>query len=423
MNSETLDLARLQFALTAGGHFLFVALTIGLATLVACIQTRATLTRNPVHQRMTRFWGQLYVINYAVGIVTGLVMEFQFGLAWSGLTHQAGNVFGASLAMETLVAFFVESTFLGLWIFGWDRLNRWVHLGLIWGVTITAYASAYWIMVSNGFLQNPVGYERDGDVLRLTDTWAVLTNPASIAAFWHILGGALVTAGFFVAGISAYRLFRRDPEADLFTKSLRIGVFTALPALFATATAGGIQFDVIGDYQPMKLGVWGGRGAEVARLQAEQVARFGPGDYVPPEEWVSAGGSVMMAAFGFMFLLVLPSALLALFRPVVQRFRLWHLLLMAAIPLPYISMLSGWVFREMGRQPWVINGVLLTRDAVSDVSPAAMRASLVAFTVLFGLLLVVNWALLLRQAGRAPDQVALGRPEAETRPTPITASL
>jgi cytochrome d ubiquinol oxidase subunit I len=422
VNPETLDLARLQFALTAGGHFLFVALTIGLATLVACIQTGATLSRNPVHQRMTRFWGQLYVINYAVGIVTGLVMEFQFGLAWSGLTHEAGNVFGASLAMETLVAFFVESTFLGLWIFGWGRLNRWVHLGLIWGVALTAYASAYWILVSNGFLQNPVGYERVGDVLRLTDSWAVLTNPSATTAFWHVLGGSLVTAGFFVAGISALHLFRRTAETELFTRSLRIGVFTALPALFLTVTAGGLQFAALGGVQPMKRAVFRRESAEIARLQAEQVARFGAGDYVPPEAWTRTGGIVMMAAFALMMYLVLPSALLVLFKPVVRRFRLWHLVLVAAIPLPYIAMLSGWVFREVGRQPWVINGVLLTEDAVSDVSPAAMRTSLVAFTVLFGLLLVVNWWLLLRQAARGPDAVALGRPETTTN-QPITASF
>ncbi|CAM5526586.1 hypothetical protein STANM309S_04578 [Streptomyces tanashiensis] len=136
MNQDVLDLARLQFALTAGGHFLFVALTLGLATVVAVLQTRATFSREPLHARMVRFWGQLYVINYAVGIVTGLVMEFQFGMAWSGLTHEAGNILGASLAVETIVAFFVESTFLGLWIFGWNRLNRWAHLAAIWIVVL-----------------------------------------------------------------------------------------------------------------------------------------------------------------------------------------------------------------------------------------------------------------------------------------------
>lgn len=134
MDAQTLDLARLQFAITAGGHFLFVALTLGLAAFLVVMQTRATVAGSDVHQRMTRFWGQLYVINYGMGIITGIVMEFQFGLNWSGLTDFAGDIFGAPLAMEALVAFFLESTFLGLWIFGWNRLNKWVHLALIWVV-------------------------------------------------------------------------------------------------------------------------------------------------------------------------------------------------------------------------------------------------------------------------------------------------
>lgn len=230
MNPDVLDLARLQFALTAGGHFLFVALTLGLATVVAVVQTVATIGRKPLHARMVRYWGQLYVINYAVGIVTGIVMEFQFGMSWSGLTHYAGNVFGASLAVETIVAFFVESTFLGLWIFGWHRFNRWVHLAMIWVVTLTAYLSAYWILVSNGFLNHPVGYRVEGgDRLVLDDPVAVLTNPSALLAFGHILAGALLTAGFFVAGVSAYHLFRRTSEWEFFGRSLRIGVFLSFP--------------------------------------------------------------------------------------------------------------------------------------------------------------------------------------------------
>jgi cytochrome d ubiquinol oxidase subunit I len=419
VNPETLELARLQFALTAGAHFLFVALTLGLATVVACVQTRATLGRSVVHQRMTRFWGQLYIINYAMGIVTGLVMEFQFGLSWSGLTHFAGNVFGASLAIETLVAFFIESTFLGLWIFGWDRLNRWAHLALIWVVTLTAYASAYWILVSNGFLQDPVGYRVENGQLVLADVVAVLTNPNSVVAFGHILGGALVTAGFFLAGVSAYHLFRRTADQEFFRRSLRIGVFVTLPALIWTAVAGGIQFSVAGAANPMKMAVFGDRTAEIARLQAEAVAEHGPGDYVPPAGWVQAGGSLMLALFGFMLLLAILNLLLALFRPVVRRFRLWHLLLVAAIPMPFVAMISGWIFREMGRQPWAVNGLLRTADAVSDVSPGAMRASLILFTSLFGVLIVVNYWLLARHAKRGPDEVALGRPAAEHKPEPV----
>jgi cytochrome d ubiquinol oxidase subunit I len=418
VNPETVDLARLQFALTAGSHFLFVALTLGLATVVACVQTRATISRSVVHQRMTRFWGQLYIINYAFGIVTGLVMEFQFGLSWSGLTHFAGNVFGSSLALETLVAFFIESTFLGLWIFGWDRLNRWAHLALIWVVTLTAHASAYWILVSNGFLQNPVGYRVEGGTLTLVDAAAVLTNANSLVAFGHVLGGALVTAGFFLAGVSAYHLFRRTTEQELFRKSLRIGVFISLPALLWTAAIGGVQFATAGDASPMKMAVFGNRTEEIARRQAEAAATHGPGNYVPPTGWVQAGGTVMLAVFGFMLLLSILNVLLSAIRPVVRRFRVWHLLLIVAVPMPLVAMISGWIFREMGRQPWAVNRLLKTSDAVSPLSPGAQRASLIVFCSLFGLLILINYWLLARHARRGPDAVALGRPADEIRPEP-----
>ncbi|MEU7989335.1 cytochrome ubiquinol oxidase subunit I [Streptosporangium canum] len=413
---ETLDLARLQFALTAGAHFLFVALTLGLATLVAIMQTRATLTGSAVHMRMTRFWGRLYVINYAMGIVTGLVMEFQFGLAWNGLTHFAGNVLGASLAMETLVAFFVESTFLGLWIFGWDRLNRWAHLGVLWVVTLTAYASAYWIMVSNGFLQNPVGAEVVGGVLRLTDAAAVLANPAALTAFGHILCGALLVAGFFVAGVSAHHLRKGTGEQEFFRRSLRIGVFTALPAVMATAALGGVQFDTA---QPMKIAVYAGRTEEVARLQTEMVAAHGPGDYVPPAGLVQGSGTAMMIIFALMMAVAWLSALLALFPWAVRRLRIWHMLLTAMIPLPFAAMLAGWVFREVGRQPWAVYGLLTTEDALSDLSPGAIRFSLAAFTLLFGLLVAVNTWLLARNARQGPADTAAAPASAEPLPAPV----
>ncbi|MFM9371831.1 cytochrome ubiquinol oxidase subunit I [Streptomyces sp. Da 82-17] len=420
--SETVDLARLQFALTAGGHFLFVALTLGLATLVACLQTRATLGGGSVlHARMVRFWGQLYVINYAVGIVTGIVMEFQFGLSWSGLTHYAGDVFGASMALETVVAFFVESTFLGLWIFGWNRFNRWVHLALIWVVTLTAYASAYWILVANGFLNNPVGHRVSGDRLVIADAAAVFTNPSTLLAFGHIVAGALLTAGFFMAGVSAYHLFKRSPEWEFFGRGLRIGVFVSLPALFVTATFGGVQFAVM---QPMKEAVFSSKAAEVARLQADMVARFGPGDYVPSEAWTRGAGILMLLAFALMMYLCLGGVVLACFKRAVFRFRLWHVVLMAAVPLPYVAMISGWVFREAGRQPWVVYGLLRTEDAASSVSPGAMRTSLIVFTTLFALLAALNVWLLVRHARVGPVEQGLGHDEraAERNPADSLAA-
>ncbi|MFI6602221.1 cytochrome ubiquinol oxidase subunit I [Nonomuraea sp. NPDC050536] len=410
---DTLELARLQFALTAGAHFLFVALTLGLATLVAIIQTRATLTRSPVHERMTRFWGQLYVINYAMGIATGLVMEFQIGLSWSGLTEFAGNVFGASLAIETLVAFFIESTFLGLWIFGWNRLNRWAHLALIWIVTLTAYASAFWIMVSNGFLQHPVGYRVAGRTLEVTDFGAVVSNPAALVAFGHILSGALVLGGLFMAGVSARHLRKRTPEQDFFRKSLRIGIGVALPALLLTATMGGIGFDTL---QPTKLATYVGSADRMAQAQADMIARYGPGDYLPPSGWVQGGSMTMLILFGVMLFVLIPSFLLMLIRPVVRRFRAWHWLLTAMIPVPFVTMLAGWMFREMGRQPWAVYGLLKTSDAMTPGVPVGF--SLAGFVTVFGVLILVNYWLLARTARRGPDAVALGTTGQVEAPAP-----
>jgi cytochrome bd ubiquinol oxidase subunit I len=419
VDAETLDLARLQFALTAAGHFLFVALTLGLATVVACVQTVAVASGKPVHHRMVRFWGQLYVINYAVGIVTGIVMEFQFGMAWSGLGHYAGDVFGASLAMETIVAFFVESTFLGLWIFGWGRFNKWVHLATLWVVTLTAYLSTYWILVTNGFLNHPVGYRETPDGLVIEDTLAVLTNPSTLLSFLHISAGALVTAAFFVAGVSAYHLFRRSPEHEVFRRSLRIGVFLAAPAVFLTAVTGGVQLPFLRDAQPMKMAVFGRDDAEVARLQAQMAAKFGPGDYVPSEVWTQLGSTLMLTAFGLMFLVSLLGAVLGAIRAAVHRFQPWHLLQMAVVPLPYVAMTAGWVFREAGRQPWVIYGLLRTEDAASQLSAGQLRLSIAVFGVLFALLIAGNWYFLLRAAGRGPGAVTLGAdPDPDPDPDP-----
>ncbi|MGY1452384.1 cytochrome ubiquinol oxidase subunit I [Streptomyces sp. SS8] len=425
-----LDLARWQFALTAAAHFLFVSLTLGLATVVTAVQTWAVLRRGSgrgngrgegdggrgaaVRERMVRFWGQLYVVNYAVGIVTGIVMEFQFGLAWSGLGHYAGDVLGASLAMETIVAFFVESTFLGLWIFGWNRFGPRLHCALLWVVTGTAYLSAYWILVANGFLNHPVGYVRTAHGIELADAPAVLANPSTLLAFGHIAGGALLTAAFFVAGISAYHLRRRGghglsgADTELFRRSLRIGVFLAPPALLWTAASGGLQLSAIAGHQPMKSAVWRAETAEIARLQAELTERFGPGDYIPSQGLVRGAALLMLGAFALMLYASAGSALLACFRRAVLRFRTWHLLLMALVPLPYAAMTAGWVFREAGRQPWVVYGLLRTEDALSDVSAGAMRVSLAVFTTLFALLLAVNWWLLLRTARRGPGAVTLG---------------
>ncbi|MEW5660443.1 cytochrome ubiquinol oxidase subunit I [Streptomyces cinereoruber] len=282
-------------------------------------------------------------------------------------------------------------------------------------VVLTAYLSAYWILVSNGFLNRPVGYRSEDGGLVLDDPVAVLTNPSALLAFGHVLAGALLTAGFFMAGVSAYHLFRRSPEWEFFGRSLRIGVFLSAPALMAAAVFGGLQLGSLTTFQPMKSAVFSGKAAEVARLQAEMTERFGPGDYVPSEAWTRGGGLVMLLCFALMMYLCFAGVILACFKKAVFRFRLWHVVLMAAVPLPYLAMISGWVFREAGRQPWVVYGLLKTEDAVSDLSPGAMRLSLTVFTTLFVLLAVLDARLLARHARRGPVDSGLGHDE---RPAP-----
>nr|BFE83901.1 hypothetical protein GCM10020093_065020 [Planobispora longispora] len=270
-------------------------------------------------------------------------------------------------------------------------------------VTLTAYASAYWVLVANGFMQNPVGAEVSGGVLRLTDAAAVLGNPTALTAFGHVLSASLVAGAFFVTGVSAYHLRRRTAEREFFRRSLRIGVFTGLPALLAAAAFGGASFVFV---QPTKEALFEGDAAEFARLQAEAVTAHGSAtglaDHLPPMGLVQAGAILMFVAFVVMLLIAVPSALLALSRRAVLGMRSWHLVLIAAVPLPFAAVLGGWVFREVGRQPWVVYGLLTTEEALSDLSPGTLRFSLTAFAALFALLVAANVWMLARNARRGP---------------------
>ncbi|GII93739.1 cytochrome ubiquinol oxidase subunit I [Sinosporangium siamense] len=380
---EVLDLARLQFAMTGSVHFLFVVLTLGMAPMVAVMQTKHLVTGKPVYEGMTRFWGQIYVINYALGIMTGLVMEFQFGMNWSGLSHFAGDVFGGPLAIETLVAFFLESTFLGLWIFGWHKLPPRLHLACIWMVAFTAYLSAFWIMVANSYLQNPVGSElRDGRLV-LTDFPALLTNPTFVAALPHVIGAGVLTGGCVVAGASAYRLFRRPADEELFKRSLRTGLTWAGVGALLSIGSGYAQIPLVMGVQPGKFDGEGNLAATVG--------------------------------FGFMILLAEMLALLILVMVIVvarvHRLRWTHPLIMLMAPVPFLIAILGWLAREIGRQPWAVYGKLTTADAITPgLSSGTIIASLVAFPGLLLLLAAVDYLLILKAIRREPGEVGLGRP-------------
>lgn len=381
---DALDLARLQFALTGSLHFLFVVLTLGLAPLVAIMHTRYAAGGKPIHEQMTRFWGQIYLINYALGILTGLVMEFQFGLNWSGLSHYAGDVFGAPLAMETLIAFFLESTFLGLWIFGWHRLPKWWHVACIWLVTLTAYASAFWVMVANSFLQHPAGSVEQGGRLVLHDFGALLTNPSLVFALPHVLSAGLWTGGFVVMGASAYHLFKRTAEQEFFVRSLRLGVVTAFIGSLFTVGFGYAQFGVVRATQP--------------------------GNFDTPIPGTALG---LMVGIGQIVQFIVMFALLPLlFRNLLARWRWLHPVLIILTPLPFVMAIAGWLAREVGRQPWLVYGKLSVADAMTPgLSTGAVLGSLIGFVGVLGALTVIDYVLIVRAVRRGPAEVTLGAPD------------
>ncbi|MEV4167896.1 cytochrome ubiquinol oxidase subunit I [Nonomuraea sp. NPDC049709] len=400
---DALSLARLEFGLTTSMHFLFVALTLGLAPLIAFLQTVWVVRGEPHYERLTKFWGQIYLVNYGLGIISGLLLEFQFGLNWSGLTHFAGEIFGAPMAMETLYTFFVESTFLGLWIFGWGRMPKVLHLLTFYVVAAAAIGSAYLIVVANGFLQNPVGFRNDGEALRIVDAGAVFGNPAALLAVGHILPASLMVGGFLMAGVSAWHFRRGTGEVRFFRTSMRLGLTVGYVATFFTIGFGDASVLWVVRNQPTKLAA----GAEAERAQAEMIAQHGPGDYLAPL-WVPIALTVMLSvAYLYVLFALVPIVLLG--RGRIERRRLLLGIGVWTIPLPFLTVILGWLVREVGRQPWVIYDVLPTSAAVSTVSATSVLASLIVFTALYVTLVIVGYVLIGRIARRGPASLFLGR--------------
>lgn len=391
---EATELARLQFALLAAVHFLFVLLTLGLGPVVAIFNTRwarASGDRAVVFENATRFWGQIYLVNYALGIAAGIVLELQFGLHFPGLLDVAGEVFGAPLAVETLAAFFLESTLLGLWVFGWHLFPRALHAAIFWAVVLTGYASAFAVMVANGFLRNPLGYTLEGppgeQVARITDVGALVTNPAALLSGLHVVGACLMAGGFVLVGVSAWHLRRTGgglrlptgPDEDLWRHSMRAGIWTGVVGVLFAQGFGYAQFGYIegGFDQSPAVGVL----LEVMMRSADLV---------------------------FLGALVLPFLLIAgaLFR--MRGRRALYALLTALLPLPFLVGLAGWLVRELGRQPWVVQGVLRVDEVISDQSTRAVLASLVLLVGLMVTLAVLDWWVLSRLARAGTDRLVLG---------------
>lgn len=426
---DHLDLARLQFGITTVYHFLFVPLTIGLVYLIAILHTAYVIKNDDSYKRMAQFWGKLFLLNFAVGVVTGILQEFQFGMNWSAYSRYVGAVFGGPLAVEALVSFFLESTFLGVWIFGWDRLPKKAHLASIWLVAVGTTLSALWILTANSFMQEPVGMVIRNGRAEMTDFFALLGSEQLWVEFPHVIFGALATGALFMTGVSAYKLLRKQ-EVDLFKPSFSIGIIVALVSSILVAVVGHGQAQHLMSAQPMKMAaseaLWETTGDSapwtvfasidpkekqnsleiqvpyalsilaynklhgsvkgINELQKEYEAKYGPGDYVPPVRTTFWSFRIMVAAGSLMILLALFGAI-AVIRNKLENNRWFLKIMIWAIALPYIANTTGWIMTEVGRQPWIVFGYQKTADGVSPtVSAGLVLTSLIGFTLVYGIL-------------------------------------
>ncbi|SDJ43802.1 cytochrome bd-I ubiquinol oxidase subunit 1 apoprotein [Actinokineospora alba] len=485
---DVLDLARWQFGITTVYHFLMVPLTIGLSVLVAGMQTAWVRTGDVKYLRMTKFWGKLLLINFAMGVVTGIVQEFQFGMSWSEYSRFVGDVFGAPLAMEGLVAFFVESTFLGLWIFGWDRLPKRVHLACAWAFSLATIASAYFILAANSWMQHPVGVVMDEGRPRLTSIWAVLANNTAVAAVPHTVAGCFAVAGAFLVGIGAWHLWRDRGDQPVWRSSIKLGSWVGVVAFSALAITGDLQSKLMFEQQPMKMaaaealchtekpagfsvfaiGDVGRPDCEsvksitvpallsflahsdfdtevrgVEDLVVEYQERYGtnypvderlgelsgkPIDYVPVLP-VTYWGFRLMIGFGAVSAFIGVVVLWLTRKGRLPRTKWFPRLALAGIATPFIGNSMGWIFTEMGRQPFVVvpnpsgvDGVwMFTARGVSGLTVGEVLTSLIALTLVYAALAAVEVFLIARYVRAGVAGVMPEKPDKPDEPSDTLA--
>ena len=457
--STRVDLARGQFATTSIYHFLFVPLTLGLGPLVAIMQTIWYRTGNEAWLRLTRFFGTLLLINIAIAVATGIVQEFEFGMNWSVYSRFVGNVFGAPLAIEGLAAFMLESTFLGLWIFGWNRLSPRVHLATIWIVVAGSWASGYFILVANSWMQHPVGYKIVNGQAQLTSVWALFSNGFALRAFVHTMLAGLIFGSMIMLGICCWH-FLRDRDVELFRRAAKLALIVAVPVTLLQLVVGNRFGEAVTSAQGMKIaaseaqwntcqpcsfslfqiggfteqdenpsfsitvpkilsymatGSFDGQVQGLNQLQQQEQRKYGRGNYIPNVEVIYWSMRVMAFAGVLMFLLAALGAWLYWKHKLVRaRWFLWTAIV--AMALPYIAATAGWVLTEMGRQPWIVQGLLLTSKANSpSVSTTWLGISLGFFITLYVALGVVDFVLMRRYARLDPAAPS------EQAPTPQPA--
>lgn len=429
-------IARIQFGITTVYHFFFVPLTLGLSVLVAIMETQYVRTGKSIYKDMTQFWGKLFVINFAMGVVTGIVQEFQFGMNWSEYSRFVGDIFGAPLAIEALLAFFLESTFLGLWIFGWDKLSKGVHALAIWLVAFGSNVSALWILIANSFMQEPMGYEIQNGRAVMTDFGALITNPNVWVQFPHTVLAGFTTGAFFVLGISAYHLLHKRDE-EVFRSSFKLAAVFGLISVVLLVVNGHAQAQEMVRSQPMKMAAaealfqsedpaglslititdlsqrkeifsfripgflsflaynrFSGEVKGIHDLQSELSQKYGEDNYIPPVIVTYWSFRTMVGSGFLMAALALLAVFIAYKKSFIPKPWIWKVFLWA-IALPYLANTTGWLMTELGRAPWVVYGLMKIRDAVSPtVGAGSMLISLIGFGVIYALLMAADIYLL-----------------------------
>jgi len=445
---SSLDLARWQFAITTVYHFLFVPITIGMAFLVAGLQTAWFRTAKLKYLRATKFFGRLFLINFAIGVVTGIVQEFQFGMNWSSYSRFVGDIFGAPLAIEGLLAFFLESTFLGLWIFGWDRLPKKIHLATIWAAATGTLLSAYFILAANAWMQHPVGYRINVEKNRaeLTDIVEVLTQKTALVTFFHTIPSALFSGAAFIAAVSAWLIIKKK-DIEMARPTMKLGLITMVVSFIFVGISGDLTSRVMTEQQPMKMaaaealynttdsapfslltigsldgsravfqidipsalsflstGDFNGVVEGVNDLQRSYEEKYGPGNYKPNIPLAYWSFRLMMG-FGFVAVLFAFLALYQMRRGGTPHGK-WFAPAMISLPfLPLAAISFGWIFTETARQPWAVFGLIKTADSVSpSVSAGAVLFTMIVFTLLYGFLAFIEVGLILRTIQIGPKE-------------------
>lgn len=435
---DVLMLSRLQFAAATMFHFIFVPLSLGLALLIAVMETIYVRTGDQEYKRMAKFWGKIFLVTFGVGVVTGITLEFQFGTNWSRYSKYVGDIFGSLLAIEATTSFFLESTFIAIWVFGWNKLSPKVHAMCIWLVAIASSASAYWILAANAWMQHPVGYVIQGGRAELTDFWAVMSQPFAIYTFLHTVMAGYLVGAFFVMGVSAYHLLKKS-NVSFFTKSFKLALLFGLIFSLGVVAIGDLHGKEVAAKQPIKVAAmeaqWEtARGVPFSMMvipdeknernlvEAIQIPKFmswlvfgdwnaefkgikeWPKEERPPVTLVFVSFRLMVG-LGFLFIVL---CLIGwVLRNKLESSPLYLTIMMWSIPLPFIASQLGWIVTEVGRQPWIVYGVMKTSDAVSTLAASQVAISLGAFVILYSLLGLAAFIIMIKIAKKGPEAPGL----------------